>query len=119
MQKLRCAHRLAHWVLAWWVLSVAVAMASPIIKPTAMELVCSGTGVMKVLIKTDDGTKEVSGPMPDCLLCVSHGGLPPVVFNPTVAPAQPLAYVLQSIPAAHIASLTAAPLPARGPPSFF
>ena len=35
-----------------------------------------------------------------------------------VEPVQPLAYVLQSIPAARIASLTAAPLPARGPPVF-
>jgi len=31
---------------------------------------------------------------------------------------QPLAYVLQSIPAAIIAALTAAPPPARGPPAF-
>ncbi len=118
MQKLRHAHRLAHWVFAWLVLSMAVAMVSPIVKPTAMELVCSGAGVMKVLIDTDDGAKKVSGPMLDCPLCVTHGGVPPVAFSLTVASAQPLAHVLQGIPAAHIASLTAAPLPARGPPSF-
>ena len=35
----------------------------------------------------------------------------------TAEPAQPLAYALQSIPAAHIAARTAAPLPARGPPT--
>jgi hypothetical protein len=35
------------------------------------------------------------------------------------APVQPLAYVLRSIPAARLAARTAAPLPARGPPTLF
>jgi hypothetical protein len=36
----------------------------------------------------------------------------------TPEPVLPLAYVLQSIPSAIIAALTAAPPPARGPPAF-
>lgn len=118
MQFLRNAHLLARFVLVWFALSIGVAIASPIVKPQAMELICSGSGVMKVLVKTDDGSQEVSSHTLDCPLCANNSAPPPPVVRLTAAPLQPLAYVLQSIPAAHIASLTAAPLPARGPPAF-
>ena len=118
MQFLRNAHLLARFVLVWFALSIGVAIASPIVKPQAMELICSGSGVMKVLVKTDDGTREVASYTLDCPLCVTNSAPPPADAQMTAEPLQPLAYVLQSIPAAHIASLTAAPLPARGPPAF-
>lgn len=117
LQSLRGAHLLARFVLVWFALSIGVAIASPIVKPQAMELVCSGAGVMKLLLKTDDGTKEVSSHTLDCPLCATSSAPPPVA-RLTAEPVQPLAYVMQSIPAAHMASLTAAPLPARGPPAF-
>jgi hypothetical protein len=117
MQSLRRAHLLARFVLVWFALSLGVAIASPIVKPQAIELICSGAGVMKVLVKTDDGSKEVVSQTMDCPLCVTVSAPPPVARQ-NVAPAQPLAHVLKSIPAAHIAALTAAPPPARGPPSF-
>lgn len=117
MQSLRNAHLLARFVLVWFALSIGVAIASPIVKPQALELICSGAGVMKVLVKTDDGTKEVARHTLDCPLCISISAPPPVA-RLTAEPIQALAHVLQSIPAAHIASLTAAPLPARGPPAF-
>lgn len=117
MQTLRRAHTLARFALVWFALSIGVAIASPIVKPQAMELICSGSGAMKVLVKTDDGVKEQSGHTLDCPLCASIGAPPPVVRQ-NAAPAQPLGHVLQSIPAARIAALTAAPLPARGPPAF-
>ncbi|MDO8700018.1 MAG: DUF2946 domain-containing protein [Rhodoferax sp.] len=117
MQTLRNAHLIARFVLVWFALSIGVAIASPIVKPQAMELICSGSGVMKLLVKTDDGTKEVSSRTMDCPLCVSVSAPPPAV-RLSVEPVQPLAYVLQSIPAAHLASLIAPPLPARGPPAF-
>jgi hypothetical protein len=117
MQSLRRAHLLARFVLVWFALSIGVAIASPIVKPQAMELICSSSGAMKVLVKTDDGAKELSGHTLDCPLCATLSAPPPVVTL-TTEPAQPLAHVLQAIAAAHIASLTAAPLPARGPPAF-
>ncbi len=116
LQSLRLAHRLARFVLVWFVLSLGVAVASPIVNPQSMELICSGTGVIKVLIKTDDGVKEASAHTMDCPLCVMAGSPPPTP-RIVVEPAHPLAHVLQPVPAAHIAWLTAAPLPARGPPS--
>ncbi len=117
LQSLRSAHRLARLVLVWFVLSLGVAVASPVVNPQAMELICSGSGAIKVLVKTDDGVKEVSGVMTDCPLCVVAGTPPPAVRS-GAEPVQPLAHVLHPVAAAHIAWLTAAPLPARGPPSF-
>ena len=118
MNALRNAHLLARFVLVWFALSIGVAIASPLVKPQAMELICSGSGAVKLLIQTDDGGQEVASFTLDCPLCATSSAPPPPATRLTSEPAQPLAYVLQSIPAARIASLTAAPLPARGPPIF-
>jgi hypothetical protein len=116
MQTLRNATHFARWVLAWFVLSLGVAVASPIVKPQDILLVCTGSGAMKVLVKAADGAaSEVASNSMDCPLCAPLAAPPPLA-HPMVAPAQPLAYSLQSIPRAHIAVRTAAPLPARGPP---
>lgn len=116
MDALRRAHLLARLVLVWFALSIGVAVAAPIVSPQAMELICSGSGAMKVLVKTDDGAKEVSSHSLECPLCASVSAPPPVARS-VAAPDQALGHVLQPIPAARIASLTAAPLPARGPPA--
>lgn len=117
MQSLRRAHTLARFMLVWFALSVGVAIASPLVKPQAMELICTGAGAIKVLVTSDDGATQLSGHTLDCPLCASLSAPPPVA-RPTPQPVQPLAHVLQSIPAVRIAALTAAPLPARGPPFF-
>ena len=125
-------HRLAHWnplaagrrpaaglVRGWlllFVLSLGVAIASPIVKPQAMELICSGAGSVKAVLHTDDGVQEVGATQMDCPLCVLAGA-PPTPFAVALPMAQPLGHAVQPIPAARIAAATAAPLPARGPPS--
>jgi hypothetical protein len=116
MHSLRNARHLVRLVLAWFALSIGVAVASPLVKPVSMELVCSGSGLMKLIVKTDDGAKEVRTHTLDCPLCMAMSA-PPPALRADVAPAQPLAHALRPIPAAHIALLTAAPLPARGPPT--
>lgn len=116
MENLRHATVLARFVLVWFALSIGAAIASPIIKPQAMELICSGSGAIKVLVKTDDGAKEVSSHTLDCPLCATTG-TPPPFARTRAEPSQPLAFLLRPVPAAHIAWLTAAPLPARGPPA--
>ena len=115
MSALRHAHRLASFVLMWFVLSLGVAVASPVVHPQAVELVCSASGAVKAVVQTDDGAQEMGASHLDCPLCVLTGAPPPtpVVAMPAV---QPLALAIQSIPAARIAAATAAPLPARGPP---
>ncbi len=118
LQSLRNAKPLVRWVLVWFSLSLGVAAASPLVNPQATELICSGSGLMKLLVKNADGSSsEVASRMLDCPLCASVSAPPPMAK--TVAePAQPLGHVLQTIPAAHIAALTAAPPPGRGPPLF-
>ena len=117
MQSLRQAQRLAKFILVWFALSIGVAIASPIIKPQSIELICSGSGAMKLLILSEDGSSTTpSGNMLDCPLC-AQASAPPAATQQQAKPAQPLAYALRGIPAAHIAARTAAPPPARGPPS--
>ena len=115
MQVLRNASFLARLVLACFALSLGVAIASPIVKPQAVELICSG-GVVKLVTQGDDNGTPAGPHTLDCPLCAATGA-PPVAAQDPVPAIQPLGHVLQSIPAARIAALTAAPLPARGPPA--
>ena len=54
MQVLRRSTFLARLVLAWFVLSLGVAVASPLVKPQDVQWVCSGSGMLKVLVSADD-----------------------------------------------------------------
>ncbi|MCF8161289.1 MAG: hypothetical protein K9J76_11330, partial [Polaromonas sp.] len=82
-------------------------------------VICTGAGMLKVAL-ADGGSVttaalsvcEVTLFCPLCLV----GSAPPPFSLGTLAPPQPLGRVLQSVPAAIIAALTAAPPPARAPP---
>ncbi len=115
LQTLRSAALLVRWVLLGFVLSLGVAIAAPIVNPQSTQLICSGSGVMKVIVISADGSTEVSSQSMDCPLCVSIIA-PPPVLKMVFEPQQPLSYAQDFIPAAIIAKRTAAPLPARGPP---
>lgn len=117
MQFLRNATMVARFVLIWFALSLGVAIASPLVKPQPMEVICTGSGAMKVLVQTDEGLQELVTLSLDCPLCAPCGA-PPKVTVVGAEPASPLAHVLRGIPAARLVSLTAAPLPARGPPLY-
>ncbi len=118
MSRLRHAHILARLVLAWFVLSLGVAVASPIVQPQAMELVCSSVGTVKLMVQTDDGTQELGAAHLDCALCLPNGAPPPLPVALSFDMPLPLGRALRPIPAARIAAATSAPLPARGPPAF-
>ena len=109
---------IGRWVLLWFVLSLGVAVASPLVHPQSMELVCSGAGPVKVVVHTDDGAREMGASHMDCPLCVLTGAPPPAMVAPAFDLPLPLGRVVQPIPAARLAAATAAPLPARGPPTF-
>lgn len=108
---------LGRLVLAWFALSLGAAIASPLVSPQAMELVCSSAGVMKVVVKTDDGAQALGAAHLDCPMCMPLVAPPPVAAGAAVPQPSPLSHALRPIAAAHIAAATAAPLPARGPPS--
>ena len=121
MQFLRQSHLITRFVLVWFALFVGVAAAAPLVNPQSMEMVCSGSGVMKLVIQDqsqrDEGLGVASGHTLDCSLCGAVNAPPPTTQT-LPALEQPLSYALQSIPQARIAALTGAPLPARGPPTF-
>lgn len=118
MHALRTSSLLARLVLAWFVLAMGVAGASPLVHPQALEIVCAAGGSMKVIVVGDDGQAlEASPHTLDCSLCLAATVPPPEAHTALVLP-QPLAHALKPEVAAHIAALVGAPLPARGPPFF-
>ena len=118
MQALRHLPQLGRLVLLWFVLSLGVAVAAPLVHPQAMELVCSSAGAVKVVVKTDDGARDLGASHLDCPLCALTGAPPSPAEALHFAHPLPLGHALQPIPAARLAAATAAPLPARGPPAF-
>jgi hypothetical protein len=116
MGYMRHTNLLARIVLVWFVLSLGAAMASPVLRPQALALVCSGLGAVKLVAASDDGSvPAVSVHTMDCALC----------FAPGAPPAQQLALAFTFERQPLIAAVrlhnpqslpTAAPPPARGPP---
>jgi hypothetical protein len=114
MHTLRNAIQITRLVLVWFALSVGVAVASPVLNPKGVDMVCTGTGMMKLVVQGDDDSTASAKTM-DCPLCMSMTA-PPPELNTTLTQPSPLAHVMQPIAAAHIAAITAPPLPSRGPP---
>lgn len=119
MHVLRTLTLLPRLALVWFVLSLGVAAASPLVHPQEMEMVCGGGAIVTLVLHTDEGTQELDAAAMHCALCMPTGAPPPCPASPTVSAPLPLAHAVQSIPAARIAAATAAPLPARGPPVQF
>ena len=117
MHALRTSLVLARLTLAWFVLTLGVAGASPFVHPKAMEIVCSADGGMKIVVLNDDGqAAEASQHTLDCSLCLAPS-LPIPQSHASLPMPQPLAHALKPVVAARIAALVGAPLPPRGPPS--
>jgi hypothetical protein len=115
MQALRNASFLARLVLAWFALSIGVAVASPLIKTQVIELICSGGAGMQLLVQSDQDGAPATGHTLDCPLCASIAS-PPAKAQDVALARRPPSHVLQSSTALRIAALTAPPPPARGPP---
>ncbi|RYE42230.1 MAG: DUF2946 domain-containing protein [Hyphomicrobiales bacterium] len=115
MQFLRSSSLLARLILAWFVMTMGIAIASPIVHPEAMELVCSASGNMKLIAIGDDGIEQSHHTL-DCPMCMGIT-LPPHIASARFVQPQPLAHALHKFSVAHIASVAGAPLPPRGPPA--
>ncbi len=104
-------------MLAWFVLTLGVAMASPIVAPKTMEMICSDGGTMRLIVVDKNGDAVEAGQHTlDCAMCLP-ASLPAVVVTRQVSQSPPLAYALTPIEEARIAALVGAPLPPRGPPA--
>ncbi len=106
----------ARWVMLWVMLAFGAAMASPLVKPQSMELLCSGSGIMKLLVTSEDGSQPTQAHGLDCALC-TLASAPPPASAAAIRPPPPLSYTTQALPAARAVTVSAAPPPARGPPS--
>ena len=113
----RNARQIARFVLVWFALSIAAAIASPLVRPQATEVVCSSAGVMKLIVTAQGDSVEAGWHTLDCPMCAMLGA-PPAPGTARVQAPLPLSYAMQPSVAAHIAWITAAPMPARGPPRF-
>ncbi len=82
MQALRRARFLARFVLVWFALALGVAVASPLVKPQAMELVCSSAGSVKLVQLGDDEGRTAATPTLDCPLCLPGQLALPVRWPP-------------------------------------
>ncbi len=118
MQSLRSSKFIAKLVLVWFALVLGSAIASTVIQPDHLQMVCATGGGMKLVdISSDDGELKASASM-DCPLCASvTAPVPPLTAH--FEKLSSLALALHPIAAAHIASVTAPPLPSRGPPPSF
>ena len=116
MHTLRRFRALTSFLLVWFALSLGAAPASPFVNPQSVQLVCSASGDVKLLVVGGDGAQLQRGHTLDCPLCVHFGSAAPPPAPIRLPQAQPLADALRPVPTAHIAARTAAPLPARGPP---
>ena len=107
---------IARLVLVWFALFIGAAIAAPIVHPTETQMVCSTMGGMKMVAVGEEGTDTQASTSMDCPLCAAVV-IP--LHTDALAFEKPsaLAHALRPIAAAHIASVTAPPLPSRGPPS--
>ncbi len=116
LQVLRQSKLIARCVLAWFALSMAVAVAAPIVNPQASALVCSASGAVKLINGGDDTSAPVSGHSLDCVLCLAFDAPPAAAAEFAVLPAAP---------SLHVPARALAPVPfrsdsrlaARGPPA--
>ncbi len=116
MQAMRPTRDLARLVLVWFVLALASAMASPLVKPQSWQMVCSASGVVKFVSVDDNGVATAVGHQIECPLCLLAGAPPPA--QACVLVAQPaFSAELPSTGVLRVALRAAPPLPARGPPA--
>lgn len=118
MKTLRSMSQLRWWVLAWFALHLGAAIASPIVQPKLMEMICSSAGALKIITQSADGSVALGDVGMDCSLCLLGSSAPVTthVQLPALAP-QAGAPVIQGHVFAVIVMAT--PPPARAPPPYF
>jgi len=114
LQSLRQAKHFTRWVLVWFMVSLGVAIASPLVQPTIYTEVCSATGSRWVA--THDASQEGAALHTlDCVLC-APAVVPPPLPGSSFMPHHALHYLMVHAPAAHITWHASMLIAARGPP---
>lgn len=111
---------LARAVLVWFAMTLAVAMASPVVHLPSMQAVCTTDGGVRYISLHDTEDADPSAGKThalECALCLALKEPPSVAVDvPRLAP-HPLAHALTPTVSARIEALIGAPLPPRGPPA--
>lgn len=116
LQSLRNAHHLTRLVLVWFALFVGAAVASPLVNPEGVQMVCTTAGSVKLIQLDADGEEAQGGHHGlHCPMCL------PVAAPPVASVSAPvhvgLSYALLPLAQARLASLIGLPWQARAPPS--
>lgn len=117
LSRLRLARHLACFMLAWFVLTLGAAVASPVVAPKTTQWVCSGPA-MKMVVADDQGNwVEIGHGGMDCPLCAVLSAPP---TQPVVEAAAPflLSHVLQATCCERAGQQVGTPWQARAPPAF-
>jgi hypothetical protein len=116
LQTLRNTPWLAKLALLWFVLTLGVAVAAPMVAPQDASVICTSAGMVKVTVHGDGSLGTEPDSAAHCPLCVVGSGAPPSTGEAVQATLQPQSLVQQHLPVTHFAAATAAPPPSRGPP---
>ena len=117
MQTLRSAHDLARLVLVWFALSLGVAIASPVVNPQDLQMVCTGSGAMKLVVTDANGDQNTTLLSMHCPLCATGLAITPELPTLDFTQAVPSNFAVLQPTSNAKAQFFSAPLPARGPPS--
>jgi hypothetical protein len=116
--RLRRTNKFVIAVLFLYGLTLSIATAAPMFEGKGMSMVCTNTGIKFV----NESGKIVDGKATthtlECSFCVPTGIAPELPMQDAYLSVHALSYATQSIPAARLAAIVSAPLPARGPPNF-
>jgi hypothetical protein len=119
LQTIRQARCLIRAVLAWFVVTVAFAVAAPVVQPQSLSLICSAAGSVKLVLSGDPGNQgtPVTGHHTlDCVLCLALSAPPSSVVRMAATAPPPVAAPLSWV-TTHTTWRAASPLFARGPPA--
>lgn len=116
----RISRRFAALVLFLYLSALGVAFAASFVSPKAMNQICTSAGYKLVSLQDGDpdGKGEGAAHLLDCSFCLAGGITSSPPRQDAAPPVHALCYALRAIPAARLAAIVAAPLPARGPPAF-
>lgn len=117
MQGHHIARSLRLWVLAWFVVAVGAAAASPMLQRQAMELICSGSGTARWVMHGTEGVAPQHAPGMECPLCLPADAPPSADAPAPIAFALPASAPQMRLPPPRPLIAAAHP-PARAPPFF-
>ena len=113
--------RVAMTVLILYGLTLGLATAAPLLQQSqGSSIICTSTGFITVDAAGKVLEQDLQSAFTDrfhCALCLPLSLMPGIHLQEASPTPHALSYAIRSIPAAYLAAIVSAPLPARGPPA--